>query len=61
MQTGMRGTDVYQAGHTPTCIKIGKEYLGSKESQTYIRSPSPGFQCQEDKSPKLLAVKTSRD
>ena len=25
-------------------------YLGSEESQPHTRPPSPGFQCQEDKS-----------
>ena len=35
-------------------IKIRRKQL---EPQT--RSPSPGFQCQEDKLPQLLAIKTS--
>ena len=39
----------------------GGIYLGSKESQPHTRTPRPGFQCQEDKSPKLLIGKTSRD
>ena len=33
----------------------------SEESQPHTRTSSPGFQCQEDKSPQLLAAKTSRD
>ena len=47
------------AGPTPTWTKIQEGYLGSEESQTHIRIPSPGFQCQEDKSPQ--AVKNSGD
>ena len=42
-------------------IKIQEGYLGSEESQVHMRSPSLGFQCQEDKSPQLLAAETSRD
>ena len=33
----------------------------AKESLTHTRSPIPGFQCQEDKSPQLLDAKTSGD
>ena len=42
-------------------IKIWEGYRRSKESQPHIRSPRPGFQHQEDKSPQLLSAKTSRD
>ena len=42
-------------------IKIQEGYLRSKQSQTHTRPPSPGFQCQEGKSPQLLAAKSSRD
>ena len=49
------------AGPTPTWIKIWEGHHGSGKSQTHTRRPSPGFQCQEDKSPQLLAAKTSRD
>ena len=38
-------------------IKIWKGYLRSEESQPHTRPPSPGFQCQEDKSAQLLAAK----
>ena len=34
-------------------------YHRSEGSQPHTGPPSPGFQCQEDKSPQLLAVKTS--
>ena len=61
IQIGWRGTGVEWAGSTPTWIKIREGYLGSEESQTHTRLPSLGFQCQEGKSPQLLAVKTSRD
>ena len=37
---------------------FGGIYLGSKESQPHTRPPSPGFQCQVDKSLQLLAAKT---
>ena len=43
------------------CIKIQKGYLGSEESQPHTGPYSPGFQSQEDKSPQLLAAKTSKD
>ena len=36
-------------------------HLRSEESQTHTKPLSPAFQCQEDKSPQLLAAKTSRD
>ena len=42
-------------------IKIQEGYLKSEESQPHTRPPSPGFQCQEDKSPEILAAKKSRD
>ena len=45
------------ASSTPTWIEIWEGYLRSKESQTYTRPPGPGFQCQEDNSPQLLAAK----
>ena len=47
-------------------IKIGRNILAAevplkKEgSQLHTRPPSPGFQCQKEKSPYLLAVKISR-
>ena len=47
----------------PTSMGGGKNqdgYLGSEGSQPQSRLPSPGFQYQEDKSPHLLAMKTSR-
>ena len=44
-----------QAGPTPTWIKIQEGYLRSKDFQTHISPPSPGFQCQENKSSQLLA------
>ena len=47
---------VHLAGSIPMWIKIWEGYLGSKEPQTHTRCPSPGLQCQEDKSPQLLAV-----
>ena len=40
-------------------IKIQEGYLGSEESQTRTSPLSPGFQYQVDKSPQLLAAKTS--
>ena len=46
-----------QAGPTPMWIKIQEGYLGSEESQTHARPPSPAVQFQEDKSPQLLAAK----
>ena len=42
-------------------IKIWEGYLESKESQLHNRSSSPGFHCQEGKSPQLLATKTRGD
>ena len=48
-------------GPTPTWINVWEGYLGSEESQTHTRAPGPGFQCQEDKFPQLLAAKTSGD
>ena len=42
-------------------FKIQERYLGSEECQPHIRPPSPGFQCQEDKSPWILSANTSRD
>ena len=50
-----------QAGPTPAWIKIWEGYLGSVEPLTHTRSHSLGFQCQEDKSSQLLAMKTSGD
>ena len=38
-----------------------KGYLGSKGSQPHMRPLSPGFQCLEEKSLWLLAIKTSGD
>ena len=45
--------------HSRVADKNQERYLGSKGSQAQARSPSPGFQHQTGKSPKLLAVKTS--
>ena len=61
IQTGRRGTDGEWAGLTSRWIKIWEGYLGSKEPQSHTRTLSPGSQCREDKSPQLLAVKTSGD
>ena len=36
-----------------------EEYLGSEGSQPHTRPTSPGFQCQEEKSPYNWAIKTS--
>ena len=40
-----------QVPHPIWWIKIWKGYLGSEKSPPHTRAPSPGFQCQEDKSP----------
>ena len=45
--------------HLHVVNKIWNRYLRSEESQPHTRHPSPGFQCQEDKSPQLLATKTN--
>ena len=45
--------------HEPNKNQEG--YLRSKWSQPHTRPFSPEFQCQEDESPQLLAVKTSGD
>ena len=47
--------------HTCVVVKNQEGYLRSKGSQPCTRPPSPEFQHQEDRSPKLLAVKTSGD
>ena len=60
-QTGRSGVDEEWSGSTPTWIKIQEEYLRSEESQKHIRTPNPGFHCQEGESPKLLATKISED
>ena len=44
--------------HPHLVDKIWEGCLGSEESQPHTRAPGPWFQCQEDKSPKLLAAKT---
>ena len=36
-------------------------YLRNKQLEPHTRPPSPGFQCQEEKSPYDLAVKTSKN
>ena len=63
VQTGRRDRDTEQAGpHIDMrWLKIWEAYLGSEQSQPHTRPPSQGFQCQEDKSQKLLAAETSRD
>ena len=46
------GMDMEQAAPHPCVVDKNKEgYLQSKGSQPYTRQHSPGFQCQEDKSP----------
>ena len=40
-------------------VKTQEGYLGSEGSQLHIRPPSPGYQCQEEKPPKLVATKTN--
>ena len=47
--------------HYAWWIKIQEGYFVSKESLQHNRPPSPGFQCQEDKSPQLQAAKASKD
>ena len=42
-------------------IKIWEGYLWSEESQPHTKLPRPGFQCQEEKSPHFLAIKTNGD
>ena len=59
IETGRRSADVEWACPTPVWIKIQEGYLGSEKSQIHIRPPSPGFWCQEEKSPQLLAAKTN--
>ena len=49
------------AGPTPTWIKIREGISGTRNPRPTPGTASPGFQCQEDKSPQLLAAKTSRD
>ena len=53
LQSGRRGRDLEQAVPHP---RVDKNQEGSLRSK---RSQNPGFQCQEDKSPQLLAAKTS--
>ena len=56
--TGRRGTDAEQAGPTPKCgDKNWEGYLGSEESWPHTRPPSPGSQCQEEKSPNFWLQK----
>ena len=43
--------------HSYIVDKNQEGYLGREQSQPQARPHSPGFQHQEDKSPKLLAVK----
>ena len=38
-------------------IKIQEGYRGSEESQPHTRPPSPGSQCQEEKSPNFWLQK----
>ena len=50
-----------RASPTPCMVdrnQVG--YLRSKGSQPHTTRPSPGFWCQQCKSPSLLAVKTGR-
>ena len=61
IQAARRSAGTEQAGPTPMSIKIWEASLGSEESQPHIRPFSPVFQCQEDKSPQLLAAKPSGD
>ena len=49
------------APHPCVADKKQEGYLGNKGSQPHIRPPGSGFQCWENKSPWLLAVKTSGD
>ena len=43
--------------HPCVVDKNQERYLGSEGSCAHTRPPSPGFQCKEDKSLQLLAVK----
>ena len=63
IQTGRRGGDVERADPTSTWgwRKLQERHVVSEESQPHNRTPSPGFQGQEGKSPQLLAAKTSGD
>ena len=45
--------------HSHVVDKNQQGHLSSKRSQPQARLHSPGFPHQEDKSPQLLAVKTS--
>ena len=52
IQTSRTGWDTEQAVPYPYVVDKNQEgYLRSKESKPHTRPPSPGFQCQEDKSP----------
>ena len=42
--------------HPCVVDKNSKGYLENEEFQPHTRPPSPRFQCQEDKSPQLLAA-----
>ena len=48
-----------QNRHSCVVNKNWEAYLGRQQSQPQVRLHNPGFQRQEDKSPLLLAVKTS--
>ena len=47
--------------HPRVVDKNQERYVRSEGSQPHTRPSSPGVQCQEEKSPKLRTVKTSRD
>ena len=49
----------WEAPHSRVVDKNWEGYLGSEGSLPQTRLHNPGFQCWEDKSPKLIAVKTS--
>ena len=60
MRRGTERGDVGWEVPNPDAVDKNQEgYLGSKGSQPHTRPPTPGFQCQEDKSPSLLIVKSS--
>ena len=45
--------------HLHVAEKYQQRYLRSEGSQPQPQPPPQGFQCQEDKSPSLLAAKIS--
>ena len=57
---GVGGVGAERTAPHPRVVDTNLEgHLQNKGSQPQARPPSPGFQHQEDKSPQLLAVKTS--